>query len=226
MLLLAGVAVAATGMIWLVLSILSYGAPPQPTLIPVEENSDANSTSNLHAKIPIASFPTLDQVEIAELTKGAVSNSEYGIKLEFVKSNNGYLTGGIGPVNRKGEGSAPEPNALLLSATKVSVYHHRIVICGPDDVCIDNSSGGGPIFAAANETSNTDSTGKQREDHTVFYQFYPLNEVSWNLGDILQIWMLASYSAPDGSAIGELQWVDVGKVAIKECNSQEWCPTT
>lgn len=40
--LFAGIVIAATGMIWLILSI-SYGPPPRPTLMTVEENSPSES---------------------------------------------------------------------------------------------------------------------------------------------------------------------------------------
>lgn len=209
---------------------MSYGPPPRATLIPVEENSAAASNNNNGPQPTIKNFPTIDSGDVAELTKDAVTNEDYGIRVEFVKSYKGYFTGGIAPVNAEGEGPAPEPNALLLSSTKADVFHHRILICGSDGVCIDDSQGGGPIFAAINETSNNVSIAsaaeqQPKEDYqTIFYQFYPLNEIGWNLGDVVNIWILVSNAAKDGSPVGELQWVSLGEVTIEDCNSQEWCP--
>lgn len=214
MILFAGIIVAATGMIWL-LSI-SYGPPPRATLIPMEENSAAESNNNNGPQPRTKNFPTIGSEEVAELIKNAVTNEDHGIRVEFVKSYKGYFTGGIAPANAEGEGAPPDPNALLLSSTRLDVFRHRIIICGPNGICVDDSQGGGPIFAATNGTSD--------DYQTIFYQFYPLNEVNWSLGDAVNIWILVSNAARDGSPVGELQWVSLGEVTIKECNSQEWCP--
>lgn len=214
----AGIAMAAMGMTLLVLS-MSYSPLPQATPIPLEENGEAaaSNNDNNYLQSSLKNFPTLGRDKVANLTKDAVTNEEYGIRVEFVKSYNGYLTGRVAPVNTRGEGPQVEPNALLLSSNKADVYHHEILICGPDGICIDDSQGGGPIFAATSGISNNDH-------QTTFYQFYPLNEVSWNIGDAVDIWVLVSHAAKDGIPVGELQWISLGEVTIKECNSQEWCP--
>lgn len=228
-LLIAGIVTAATGAIWLVLAT-SYGAPPRATLIPVEENSATTTNTDNGSQSSISkNFPTIDRKEAIELTKDAVKNDAYGIRVEFVKSYKGYFTGGIAPVNSEGEGPAHEANAVLLSSTKEDVFHHRILICGPDGICIDDSQGSGPIFANTDETSNNSTANapeqQPKEDYqTIFYQFYPLNEVGWNLGDVVNIWILISNAAKDGSPIGESQWVSLGEVTIAQCNSLEWCP--
>lgn len=194
---------------------MAFGPPPRATLIPMEENSAAASNNSEPQSAVENSI--IDREEVAELVKDAVTNEDYGIRVEFVKSYDGYFTGGIGPVNAEGEEPPPEPNALLLSSSKADVYHHRIIICGPGGVCIDDNQGGGPIFAENDATSDN--------YETIFYQFYPLNEVEWNIGDVVNTWVLVSEAAKDGSPAGELQWISLGESKIKECNSQTWCPS-
>lgn len=229
-LLVAGIAAAAAvmGMTWLLLSIVSYAAPPQPTLIPVGQDDDTVNTGS-SANLPSV-FPTLTQSEVAEQVGSAVSNSGYGMKVELVQSKKGYLTGGIAPVNSDGEGPGTMPNALLLSTTQSDVYHHRIILCGPDGICIDDGGGGGPLFASPNDKSRSNENDDknnigQADAEPVFYQFYPLNDVGWKLGDTVHIWMLLSYAASDGSPTGNSQWVDIGMITIEKCSIELWCPT-
>jgi hypothetical protein len=212
----AGVAFAGIGMVWLVLSILSYGAPPQPTLVPVEQNDNSSGVADLPPENdkPSLEFSTLNPTDVAGETKGAVSNSDYGVKVEFVRSTSGYLAGGIGPVNSEGEGPPPEPNALLLSATKFNVWHHKMILCGPDSICIEDSGGGIIMYASLEEEKHDPG----------LYQFYPLNEVNWGLGDTVHVWMLVSHASTDGNLIGEPRWVDVGDIIIEKCTSETLCP--
>ncbi len=176
------------------------------TLSYSDPDNDKVLTFNVTTEHP--SYPTLDPSDFRELTNGSISNS-YGIIVEFVQSDSGYLGGGVPPVGPDGEEPAPEPNALLLSSDN-SVWHHRIILCGPDDICIDDGGGGGLVSGSEGDAG--------------LYQFYPLNEVSWGLGDLVHIWMLVSDTAPNGEPIGTSQWVDIGDIPIEECASELWCP--
>jgi hypothetical protein len=173
------------------------------------ENFDLFFARTIHDSAPNVppAFPTIDRSEVEEITKDAITPDVYGLKMGLVFNEEGYGFG-LTPVDPNGEGPEPDPIAITMSS-ETAVWHHHAILCGPDNLCIEDSQGGGLISGG--------------EEFPSLLQFYPLNEVSWKLGDSVTVWVLISKIGADHHPEDEFQWVSIGEQTIEQCDSELWC---
>jgi hypothetical protein len=153
---------------------------------------------------PPASFPTIARSKVDYLTRDAVTSSEYGLTVEFVYSKDGFDTIGVTPVGGDGQVPDPESNGLIKYST-TELWSDRILICGPDGICIECDCGG---LISENQS---------------FMFFYPMNEVNWKVGDPVSMWLLIANIGPDHHPADSKEWVSTGEQTIKECGIDISC---
>lgn len=155
---------------------------------------------------PSPSFPTIPRSKVDYLTKDAVPSSEYGLTVKFVHSKDGFDTIGVTPVGGDGQLPDPESNGLIMYST-TDLWFDRVLICGPDGICIECDCGG-LISGVENQS---------------FTFFYPMNEVNWNVGDPVSMWLLVAKVGTDYRPEETKQWMGTGEQLIEECESDLWC---